>query len=131
MTVEESIHYPLFGAASDDQWFSLTSASYGYVRLGPDDRMFVVTTFHELHCLRLLNLAFSKAHVANTGHIKHCLNYIRQSVLCSPDLTIEPGNFEERHFDIDRTGATHACRDWSMVYPIMDDNYAVWLNITR
>ena len=131
MTIEESVHYPLLGADSDDQWFSLTSESYGYVRLGPENRMFVISMFHELHCLRLLNLAFSKANVANKGHIKHCLNYIRQGVLCTPDLTLEPGDFEQRDFEVDRSGTTHTCRNWRSVYPVMDDNYALWLNTSR
>lgn len=126
MTVEESVHYPVLGYESDDRWFSITSDSWGYVRLGPDDRQFVVTMFHELHCLRMLSRAFSKAGDVSPDHVKHCLNYIRQGVLCAPDLTLEFGNFEDRDFTSERTGATHVCRDWSLIYTAMDENFRSW-----
>ncbi|OCH93635.1 hypothetical protein OBBRIDRAFT_789996 [Obba rivulosa] len=131
LTVEESAHYPLLGPESDDEWLSLTTASYGYVRLGPEDRLFALTMFHELHCLRVLNRAFGKAAVATPEHIQHCLNYLRQGVLCSPDLTLEPGNFEDKDFEVERTGATHTCRDWEAVYSVLDDNYHQWKGKTR
>ncbi|KAI0310864.1 hypothetical protein OF83DRAFT_1178130 [Amylostereum chailletii] len=131
LIVEESVHYPILGLPSDDQWFGLASASYGYVRLGPDDRQFVVTMFHELHCMRLLNRAFSKEEVATVDHVKHCLAYIRQGALCAADLTLEEGNFEERDFERVRTGGHHVCRDWTAVYPVIDDNFFEWKNRTH
>jgi hypothetical protein len=48
MTVEESPKYPLQGIKSDNEWFSMTSAGYGYVHLGPNNRIFAVTMFHEV-----------------------------------------------------------------------------------
>ncbi|KAL7283427.1 hypothetical protein ACG7TL_002857 [Trametes sanguinea] len=130
MTVEESESYPLLGPDSDEQWFSLTSTSAGYVRLGEMDRMFMVVMFHELHCLRILNLAFGKASIASLEHIQHCLNYLRLGALCSADLTLEPGDFEERDYRFNRVGATHTCRDWRMIYAVLDENYAMWKNKT-
>ncbi|KAI0362152.1 hypothetical protein OH77DRAFT_1416377 [Trametes cingulata] len=130
VTFEESEHYPVEGPTSDDQWFSLSSASGGYVRLGPTNRMFMVTMFHELHCLRILNLAFGKHSIATLAHIQHCLNYLRLSALCFSDLSLEPGDFEKREYEVERVGATHVCRDWSSIYPVMDENYAAWKNMT-
>lgn len=130
LTVEESTHYPVLGAASDKEWFSITSTSYGYVRLGPEGRLFDTSMSHELHCLRVLNLAFGKTRVPDAGHIQHCLNYIRQSILCNPDLTLERGNFEDRDFSTEKFGATHVCRDWSVWYNVMDENNAKWSNDT-
>lgn len=111
---------------SDDEWFSLAPEEAGYTRLGKDGRLFMVTMFHELHCLRVLNLAFGKELVAKPGHIQHCLNYIRQSILCSPDLSLEPGDFEQRDFDTERTGALHMCRDWEVVYETMHETMVRW-----
>ena len=130
LTVEESVHFALLGEDSDAEWDSPTSAGYGYVRLGPDHRFFAVTMFHELHCLRMLNLAFFRHPVAGPEHVRHCLNYLRQGVLCSPDLTLEPGNFEDKEYRPGDSGATHVCRDWSAVYPIADTNYWEWMNVT-
>ena len=124
--VEESVHYAILGARADREWLSLAEPSFGYVRLGPKDRVFVVTMFHELHCLRMLNRAFSKLPGATVGHIKHCLNYIRQGILCQPDLTLEPGNFEDRDFSVERIGGTHTCRDWTELYDAVEDTWAEW-----
>ncbi|KAI0315987.1 hypothetical protein OF83DRAFT_1173300 [Amylostereum chailletii] len=130
LTVEESVHYPAIGISADEEWAALTAAGYHYVRLGPDDRLFIVTMFHELHCLRILNLAFSKTPPATRGHLKHCLDYLRQGALCAADVTLEPGDFEQRDFEVERVGATHTCRDWSAVYPVMDANYYAWRDRT-
>ena len=130
VTVEESVHYPPLGASVDEEWLSIASPSYGYIRLGPEDRTFVITMFHELHCLRMINRAFSKMVGANVGHIKHCLNYIRQGILCDPDLTLEPGNFEERDFEVERVGGTHMCLNWDPLYEWVDENYFGWVNRT-
>ncbi|TFK55502.1 hypothetical protein OE88DRAFT_1672200 [Heliocybe sulcata] len=130
LITEETVHYPLLGPDSDTEWDALSSAGYGYVRLGPDDRLFSVSMFHELHCLRMLNLAFGKAHIASRAHIKHCLNYLRQNILCSPDLTLEPGDFEEKDFSVEGEGSMHVCRDWSSVYPVMDEDYYRWSHST-
>ncbi|RPD74899.1 hypothetical protein L226DRAFT_68182 [Lentinus tigrinus ALCF2SS1-7] len=130
VTLEESVHYPPLGAPTDQEWLSIASPSYGYIRLGPEDRTFVITMFHELHCLRMINRAFSKMPGATVYHIKHCLNYIRQGVLCDPDLTLEPGNFEERDFEVERVGGTHMCLNWDPLYEWVDDNYYGWINRT-
>ena len=82
--------------------------------------------FHELHCLRILNLAFDPSNIVSEGHIKHCLGYLRQMVLCSPDLTLERAGWEERDFDFDRVGATHVCRNWETVYETVERNYQQW-----
>lgn len=94
--------------------------------------MFVVTMFHELHCLRLLNLAFDASDPVGEEHIKHCLNYLRQMILCDADLTIEPANWEERWSgeseDIGRQGSTHICRDWEAVYNAVEKNWRQWVD---
>ncbi|PCH37194.1 hypothetical protein WOLCODRAFT_83470 [Wolfiporia cocos MD-104 SS10] len=128
LTVEESVHFPLEGAASDQQWFGLTSAGSGYIRLGLDQRLFMVTMFHELHCLRVLNFAYGGSDAANEEHITHCLGYLRQMALCAADTTLEPDDFTTRDFEVDRMGSMHTCRDWSTVYGVMQDGYDGWMN---
>ncbi|KAF8055309.1 hypothetical protein FPV67DRAFT_1680554 [Lyophyllum atratum] len=125
LRVEESNAYPLLGNDSDTNWFSLTSAGWGYTHLGPEDRTFMVTIFHEMHCMRMLNFALGDS--ASTEHVHHCLNYLRQATLCSLDLTLEPGDFATRNFETDRVGALHTCRDWSAAYDIMEERWDDWL----
>ncbi|KAL0573266.1 hypothetical protein V5O48_008693 [Marasmius crinis-equi] len=126
LTVSESSAYSLQGWASDREWSALAGSFWGYVRLGSESRLFVVTMFHELHCLRILNLAFDPSNIVGDGHISHCLNYLRQMALCQPDLTLESADWEKKDFDTDITGATHVCRDWEGVSAILEKNFEIW-----
>ncbi|KAH9945103.1 uncharacterized protein BXZ73DRAFT_73307 [Epithele typhae] len=90
-------------------WRSASSAGYDYVRLGPEDRVFVTS-------MRGVTL----------GHIGHYLNYIRQEVLCAPDLALEPPDLEERDFSVERTNGVHVCKNWDPIYHLMDSNYHDW-----
>ncbi|KAJ7454053.1 hypothetical protein B0H11DRAFT_1820189 [Mycena galericulata] len=139
LTVEDSVNYPLLGFQSDPLWFSLSDAAEGYVRLQPDpsvpkpdqsriveNRLFGVTVFHELHCLRLLNLAFDPSHVVGDHHIQHCLGYLKQMALCDADLTLEPAGWTDgKPHDV--VGATHVCRDWEMVYASSKESWKAWI----
>ncbi len=88
VTIEKSVYYPAVGAPLDQGWLSIASPSIRYIRLGPEpkDRTFVVSMFHELHCLRMIIGAVSKLKLANVEHIKHCLNYVRQRRDVRPGL---------------------------------------------
>ncbi|KZT02853.1 uncharacterized protein LAESUDRAFT_729829 [Laetiporus sulphureus 93-53] len=72
MAVEQSVHFPLLGDESDPIWAGITSSGGGYIHMGPDNRLFMITVFHELHCLRVLNLAYAGSLDAPAEHIDHC-----------------------------------------------------------
>lgn len=130
VTIEETMHYLPLGDESEEAWLSAVPQGYGYIRVSLEDRTFVVSMFHELHCLRMINRAFSRSPTVTLEHLEHCLNYIRQNVLCSPDLALEPGNFEEKDFEVEHTSGTHACKNWDVIYSHMDENYSSWSNRT-
>ena len=46
------------------------------------------------------------------GHVGHCLDYMRQMIVCTGDLTVEPVNV--RSPENGELMATHHCRDWEM-----------------
>ena len=94
-------------------------------------RTFVVTMFHELHCLRMLNAGYEWDDMSEE-HLKHCLNYIKQMALCDADMTPEPAGWEERwsvenDTGLDREGATHVCRDFQSVFDAVENNWTEWL----
>jgi len=111
------------GAEWQDAWQKTDPHGVGFVRLGPDSRLFSVTMFHQLHCLRILNHAFTGAALA---HVTHCIEYLRHAILCSADTTLESGDFTQRNFARERTGETHVCRDWSQVYNRMERGWSEW-----
>lgn len=100
----------------------------GRTRLGSDHRSFLVTFYHQYHCLRRIQLALlDRADTdANSHHIRHCLNYLRQTFLCEAAETLEAGDFMQRDFQSDRQGDTLVCRDWEVVHKIMDKNFEDW-----
>ncbi|KAK0486111.1 hypothetical protein IW261DRAFT_1559536 [Armillaria novae-zelandiae] len=127
MQVEESVHFSLHDPNSHAEWQSVLPASVGTVILGPYNRSFVVPMFHELHCTVLLFESFApNTEKPHWGHIKHCMNYIRQWALCRADLTLERGSFEQRDFVKERVGAMHACKDWNAVYAYASTNWDEW-----
>ena len=149
MVVEESVHY--YGASSSaggsararDEWRFQRGFGYdGAARLGDENRTFAVPLYHQTHCLLNLHaqLAISSPSSSSPpiiddddrrpryAHLQHCLNYLRQQALCHPDLTLEPGDFTKRDFDVDRQGETHVCRDFETAW---DHNTLRWLEWHR
>jgi hypothetical protein len=80
MAVEETRFYPIGGGHdSFEMWATTSSKGFGYVRLGNEHRAFAVAMFHQLHCVRLIHAGLTGRYdVATRGHMRHCLNYIRQ-----------------------------------------------------
>lgn len=135
MIVEETHHYGLKGSTAWDEWLSTSPEGVGYVRLGDEDRMLSPSMFHQMHCLRLIQHALSTAEREfpySPHHLQHCLNYIRQMVLCTPDLTLEPADMLERDFNSpeNRIGMTHTCKDWDAIYRRVEENRREWKNHT-
>jgi hypothetical protein len=127
MTMEESRHYAVVGPDAHDEWASNSPVGYGYIRLGPEYRGFSIAMFHELHCLHVIRLVLAGSNKTHTlGHMQHCLNYLRQFILCSPSLVLEPADSLTRDFETDRVGATHVCLDWSQMYTETEDNWWKW-----
>ncbi|KAK0460963.1 uncharacterized protein EV420DRAFT_169006 [Desarmillaria tabescens] len=128
LQVEESVHFSLNHPNSHAEWQSILPTSLGTVVLGPSNRTFAVPMFHELHCTVLLFESFAPdAEKPHWGHLKHCMNYIRQWALCRADLTLEPGSFEQRDFLRERVGAMHVCQDWDEVYTYAATNWNKWV----
>ncbi|KAH9838984.1 uncharacterized protein C8Q71DRAFT_704397 [Rhodofomes roseus] len=131
-TFEESVRYSLSTAEAGDEWlWTAPLAGDNHVRLGPEKRMFAVPMFHELHCLRNMRSAMvdglDSLGAVGQAHIHHCFNYLRQWTLCEADVSLEPGNFEERDFEREREGATRMCVDWEPVYSAAERNWDEWV----
>jgi hypothetical protein len=125
MTMEESRHYGISDADALEEWASNSAAGFGYVRLGEDYRAFALAMFHEMHCLR--NFRYSIAELNDDmEHMVHCLNYLRQFILCTPSLTLEPPDVLTRDFEMERVGATHVCPNWVVIYDELTDNWRKW-----
>ncbi|KAJ7484284.1 hypothetical protein FB451DRAFT_1554849 [Mycena latifolia] len=132
MPLHESVHFSL--NASDpmaaNEWFLYSSIpkGIGRTRLGAQQRVFELTVSHQMHCLRRIYLAFVNREDERAGpeHVNHCLNYLRQTLLCEGADMLERGDFMERDYDVDQIGDTLVCQDWERAFEFFDEKYAEW-----
>ena len=127
MTLEESMRFISKGDDPVETWSRNVPPGLGYLRLGPDHRIFAVAMYHQLHCLFQISYALSHQR-GGSAHLHHCLDYIRQNVLCAADPTLEPDDFTQQNFTVERVGLTRVCRDWSAVNDFAVENHLDWLD---
>ncbi|KAK5701749.1 hypothetical protein LTR97_004567 [Elasticomyces elasticus] len=93
-------------------------------------QIYDISVFHQLHCLAnirrhlfAMKTALDEvdqhelsAHALqpHDDHVYHCLDYIRQALMCAGDMTIEWPRTETdgSKFAVDGWGITHECKDW-------------------
>jgi len=78
---------------------------------------FAVSAFHQLHCLNMIVKSYFSAlgnHDHDVVHTKHCLGYIRSSIICAADSALEP--WKDKLKGVDGFGSMHMCRDFDELY---------------
>lgn len=122
-TVQEHIHnhvrYPISKNVSHGMWVVAGSLSDGFFRLGDPQRAFYSAMWHELHCLYVIykNYEADRDVFGGEEHFQHCLNYLRQYILCAADDTLEPGDYQK-----DDIGYTRQCLDWRNMFDMSDED---------
>ncbi|KAK1999468.1 hypothetical protein LX36DRAFT_655441 [Colletotrichum falcatum] len=116
--------------ATLDQWRSLLPAGAGW-KSEADGPFFTTTMTHQLHCIYMMGMIFSKLTTDKAGllpadyntHFFHCIDYLRQGVMCSADLALEP----HLSTDADDNGpgdgswnGMHVCKDYGQVIKYID-----------
>ena len=108
-------HFSLY---NDDEWGTLFPSD-GFVRLGPNNRTFHVSVFHQLHCLDVIRVGFLTNRTHALEHIQHCLRYLRQILTCHADTTLEvdipqvvDGSWTHAANGV---GSVHRCKDWTVL----------------
>ncbi|KAG1735310.1 uncharacterized protein EDB91DRAFT_1056395, partial [Suillus paluster] len=123
LTFNDTEHYSISGFMAWLEWDSLDRfpRGHGFVRLGPNGRVFGVTMFHQLHCLQIIREALINGPDDHSGH---CLNFLRQAILCNSDITLDPLNIDSDGTLVgtDGLGVTHVCQDWTQVYAYVMEN---------
>ncbi|KAF7290734.1 hypothetical protein MIND_01314100 [Mycena indigotica] len=119
MDVHNTDKYALNGSLADAQWAALTgSPDNDVIHLGEKEYMLSMT--HQLRCLDIIRRDYvagwqgrRTTHVA--AQTQHCLNYIRQMVLCRGDRRLEEvvDPFGEHAVEV---RGSRTCRDWTAVF---------------
>ena len=134
MAVEESVHYVAGASGSRDEWEYQRGFGFdGAARLGADNRTFAVSLYHQEHCLLYFHAQLTDR-IKDAGrfaHHQHCLNYLRQQALCHPDLSLEPGDFATRDFEVDRDGQRHICHDFDTAWDYNTERWLEWYQFLK
>ncbi|KAG1876362.1 hypothetical protein F4604DRAFT_1892288 [Suillus subluteus] len=123
LTFNSSEHYGISDDMAWSDWKSLDHFphGHGFVRLGPNGRLFGISMFHQIHCLQIIRLALING---PNGHSGRCINILRQAILCKSDITLDRliTRPDGSMTSTDGLNVTHVCRDWSQVYAYVIEN---------
>ncbi|KAH8884349.1 hypothetical protein GQ53DRAFT_880091 [Thozetella sp. PMI_491] len=106
----------------------------------PDHSIYQIDVFHSLHCLYRIrtqlvsnettNLWISQEHPNGEGpdnHTLHCIDYIRQSLICHADITLQ-GTEDFLHYS---ENSGHQCKDYGAIMNWVHKNlwmdHHIWL----
>ncbi|KAK2600048.1 hypothetical protein QQS21_005212 [Conoideocrella luteorostrata] len=86
----------------------------------------MISVYHQLHCLYRTRSGYFTALSGNVtdmdlGHLSHCWDYLRQSIMCSADTTLEWLEPPEEH-GTTGWGYQHKCRDFSAISSWAEEN---------
>lgn len=135
------------------KWLDLVPKGLGYVKV--DDRsgydnlphplqgyskaVFTTSMTHQLHCLYNIAEVYSglisdpsKVPSQIPGHMPHCFEYLRQTIMCTGDTALEGQHtsFPKSVQGSDGWDAKHVCKDYDAVYEYLEKNRAdnrVWI----
>ncbi|KZT23561.1 hypothetical protein NEOLEDRAFT_1170688 [Neolentinus lepideus HHB14362 ss-1] len=132
--IENTVHYQINTSDATSEWQTLFPTGGGYVHLGPRQRPFLLSMYHQLYCLRLLKNTIatsSSGRMTDQLEQEHrCLNYLRQAILCEPSLRLEPESQRIEDLGlpsgVDGLGLEHnECKDWSTVFNAVGANQKI------
>jgi Mycotoxin biosynthesis protein UstYa len=120
MYIEPTKHYPLSGPNADAEWAALTPHN-GIIHLGPHRQPYSISLFHQLRCLDIIRRDIVGSLPPEGNKLsRHCLNYMRQMVLCRADLAVDP--ILGRDLGAEVHADTNQCVDWRRVYRELEKN---------
>ncbi|KAH9956016.1 hypothetical protein BC827DRAFT_1271217 [Russula dissimulans] len=120
MNIEPTKHYQLSGPSADAEWAAL-APNNGILHLGPRRRPYSISLFHQLRCLDIIRRDLVESLALEDSKLsRHCINYMRQMVLCRADLAVDAvlGRELEPRVRAD----TNQCVDWRRVYKELEKN---------
>ncbi|KAF8921794.1 hypothetical protein CPB85DRAFT_1200432, partial [Mucidula mucida] len=122
----ETVHYPIDGPDSDEEFAKLIPSTGHLVHLQTDrdkPEPYTVTLFHQLQCLDVLRRQYSGDHPSTPERTQHCLTYLQQSILCRPHIGLEVAKNAAANA---RRSYEMVCNDWEAVYAEAARNWEVY-----
>ena len=109
LLIEDSIYY----RKSDSEWDALAPGN-GTIHLGENDNPFSISMFHQMRCLNVLCCGIVNRPPKSPELTRHCLDYLRQIILCRSDLFWESL--------LGKADQYRTCKDWNIIYAQVENN---------
>ncbi|KAJ7302446.1 hypothetical protein DFH08DRAFT_945649 [Mycena albidolilacea] len=126
-----------YNITNDAEWATLIPPNQGRVRLGAEEEEFDVAMYTDLQCLDTIRAAYVRMRDGSrvpSPAAEACLGHVRQTILCTADITLEPAwvTCKDGECPVSSAVATgefvdHKCRDWVQVRNYVQDNQAAWV----
>jgi len=138
LVIEESERLTFTNPESVTEWLWAATPAVGdnNVHLGENNKIFEIASLHQLHCMRWIQVALYAGATGDqswrddarkdAGHITHCINTLRNSILCAADITLEPGDALTRNYTESRVGGEHRCKNWKAVNEFSTATWMKW-----
>lgn len=121
MLVEKTNHYALDSEVGAAQWAALVPPDGGVIRIPGVEMPLTISMFHQLRCLDNIRTALVQNQTFPGPVTTHCMNYIRQMILCRADLYLENVRDTKALHVVDMMGE-RTCKDWTKVYAAVEEN---------
>ncbi|KAF8971920.1 hypothetical protein BDZ97DRAFT_1650644 [Flammula alnicola] len=126
MTFDNPKHFRLDTEDGAAEWAAIAPRN-GVVHLGPHRQPYTVSMMHQLKCLDIIRAEIIRDRgeddIGPSALTRHCLNYVRQMVMCHGDLELESFQFASHKNPIDWRGV-YECKDWEAVFNEAKKNQA-------
>lgn len=121
-----------FGLLADEDWKAIMPKSQG-ATTAEDGHFITISMFHQLECLNIVREQLTSAALNRSAEMpraetcpkmartrwdltQHCMNYLRQMVLCHSHTALETIRSTVGPGIVDWSKSRYICRDWSVVY---------------
>ncbi|KIK54824.1 hypothetical protein GYMLUDRAFT_206115 [Collybiopsis luxurians FD-317 M1] len=130
--MENSVHYKFNTELGAKEWEALLPGDGGRIWLSDNGQgkvPYTISMFHQLECLNVIRQSLVAFRHRNplvppqspSRLTHHCMNYLRQMVLCRSDIHLES---VRNHIGprVAVSDVTHECLDWTAVYSAAEQN---------
>ncbi|TCD67788.1 hypothetical protein EIP91_011916 [Steccherinum ochraceum] len=117
--IQNTVRYEAIGPEGAEDFAALLPASGHLVHLSGEDTnnggtgTYTVAMFHQLRCLEILRNDYDSGN--QSPYRLHCINYLRQTVLCLADVRLESERSPRAPTRVSLE-SDYLCRDWRKLY---------------
>ncbi|TFK23513.1 hypothetical protein FA15DRAFT_670435 [Coprinopsis marcescibilis] len=131
ITMENSVHFAYNTTLGEKEWEAALPSGGGMLHFGENmEEPYTISMFHQIRCLNVIRKGLIKFEDGGRMQkpdalVHHCMNYLRQMVLCRSDLQLEHARHLARGIVV--SDITHStCKDWTAVYEAAEENHRMY-----